>query len=128
MNKPYTPDILAAADALRLRFNTTLAFDLNSQSDSRLIELQIALTHALSSGWIKIEPGCKMPDENKDILYIVGTLKPIMVAGQRNYEENYGWWWCDLLGEYDETGNTPESPVTHWMYFPPFPAPPEDGQ
>jgi hypothetical protein len=121
MNKPYTQD---ERDAARKRL---IVFTEKWHNDnpgsyhwypedidaSVAIDLQCALTRALSSGWVKIEPGCKMPEPGTRCVVLAADEPEMLFARY----EIYFWW--GTSGESIDCRD-----ATHYMLI----APPEEGQ
>jgi hypothetical protein len=119
MNKPYTQD---ERDAARKRL---IVFTEKWHNDnpgsyhwypedidaSVAIDLQCALTRALSSGWIKIEPGCRMPEIGTN--YAVLTTEPEMLFADYG---SIAWW--SISGDSIDYQD-----ITHYMHI----APPDNG-
>jgi hypothetical protein len=104
--------------------------DVARSKTSRISELtaQLSSLQSQEAPWVEIKEGCEMPDENQDILYIVtGTEERLrfVVRGNRNHD-GQDWWWCDMDGEFDDTGNDGDaSYVSHWM---PTPVAPQESK
>lgn len=94
-------------------------------SELRIRELEIQRLKDSQDGWVRIEEGCKMPEENINVIVWANGALQIMAHSFIHFGDDkgeYGWVWSNCYGDiYGDAEFDDQYEPTHWM---PLPQPP----